>query len=80
MLIGFGGMFAGIASCIYGIFGMNFILPEYPDPTTIVPDAHAFNEVTILTSCLCVVLWLALVYYAKRQRLLHYVFRTNFGS
>ena len=73
VLIGFAVIVHACASCVYGIFGMNLVLPYYPDPATPIPDAHAFNEVASITACVGVLLWLLIVAVAKRKRLLHYV-------
>ena len=69
----------GLASCAYGIFGMNFLLDEAGQPSGgLVPnpsgETHgAFILVSIFVATLCVLAWLGLVWGFRAKGMIHIV-------
>jgi hypothetical protein len=79
VLVGLAGLVHSVASCVYGIFGMNFLLDSDGNPTGgLVPDIKgaphsAFISISVLVAALCVLAWLALVWGFRRYGMIHIV-------
>ena len=79
VLVGLAAVVHGLASCAYGIFGMNFLLDEAGQPSGgLVPDpageTHgAFVLVSIFVAALCVLAWLGLVWGFRAKGMIHIV-------
>lgn len=79
VLVGLAAVVHGIASCAYGVFGMNFLLDAEGNASgLLIPnpgknDKGAFRAVTIAVAAVCFLAWLVLVAMFRRRGFLHIV-------
>jgi len=79
VLVGLAPLVHAAGCCVYGIFGMNFLLDADGVPRgTLVPDpggmhAGGFRAVAITVATLCVCAWVAIVWGFRRDGFIHII-------
>ncbi len=75
VLVGLAALAHGLASTVYGVFGMNFILPTdsgaVPDPGG--KKGAAFKTVASVTAVLAIMLWLVMIWTLRWYNMVHIV-------
>ena len=80
VVVGLAAVVHGVASCAYGVFGMNFLLDGDGEPTGKLignprrrDPQSGFVFVSVLVAALCVAAWLGLVWGFRRDGFIHIV-------